>query len=217
MPLEMPARCRTLCLAALVGGVGGFSFAPAGPRGSTSRSGPIVSVESAAPAAAELSLKGAVAAASLPGPRAYKAYDESMEYRTLGTSDLLVSSCCLGTMTWGNQNTDAEAAGQLNLAWERGVNFLDTAECYPVPVRTVLCAMQCPYVMRHAMPLCDAPCDAPGARERGEAGRHGPRHRQVAADQRPRARRGRHRQQCAATGLEPQPSLLQPHKARTPA
>ena len=37
-------------------------------------------------------------------------------------------------MTWGNQNTDAEAAAQLDLAWDRGVNFLDTAECYPVPV-----------------------------------------------------------------------------------
>merc|ERR1719182_1006368 len=37
-------------------------------------------------------------------------------------------------MTWGNQNTDAEAAAQLDLAWDRGVNFLDTAEIYPVPV-----------------------------------------------------------------------------------
>eukprot|EP00316_Scyphosphaera_apsteinii_P023831 CAMPEP_0119314280 /NCGR_PEP_ID=MMETSP1333-20130426/32292_1 /TAXON_ID=418940 /ORGANISM="Scyphosphaera apsteinii, Strain RCC1455" /LENGTH=336 /DNA_ID=CAMNT_0007319361 /DNA_START=217 /DNA_END=1227 /DNA_ORIENTATION=- len=37
-------------------------------------------------------------------------------------------------MTWGNQNTDSEAAAQLNAAWELGVNFLDTAECYPVPV-----------------------------------------------------------------------------------
>ena len=37
-------------------------------------------------------------------------------------------------MTWGNQNTDEEAAAQLNLAWELGVNFLDTAEIYPVPV-----------------------------------------------------------------------------------
>lgn len=87
----------------------------------------------AAPPAKE-SLQSAVAAASLPGPRAYKAYDEAIALVKLGTSDLLVSSCCLGTMTWGNQNTDAEAAAQLDLAWDRGVNFLDTAECYPVPV-----------------------------------------------------------------------------------
>lgn len=46
----------------------------------------------------------------------------------------MVSSCCLGTMTWGCQNTDEEAAAQLNRAWERGCNFLDTAEIYPVPV-----------------------------------------------------------------------------------
>jgi len=51
----------------------------------------------------------------------------------LGDSDLLVSECCLGTMTWGNQNTEEEAHEQLNYAWECGVNFLDTAEMYPVP------------------------------------------------------------------------------------
>merc|ERR1719440_262692 len=58
----------------------------------------------------------------------------AMKYRKLGSSDMLVSSCCLGTMTWGNQNTDAEAAAQLDHAWDRGVNILDTAEIYPVPV-----------------------------------------------------------------------------------
>ena len=57
-----------------------------------------------------------------------------LQYRKLGKSDMMVSSCCLGTMTWGGQNTDEEAAAQLNLAWDRGVNFLDTAEIYPVPV-----------------------------------------------------------------------------------
>merc|ERR1719486_898608 len=46
----------------------------------------------------------------------------------------MVSRVCLGTMTWGNQNTDAEAAAQLNFAWDQGVNFLDTAEIYPVPI-----------------------------------------------------------------------------------
>merc|ERR1719201_3201555 len=59
----------------------------------------------------------------------------TMEHRQLGSSDMKVSSCCLGTMTWGCQNTDEEAAAQLNLAWEMGVNFLDTAEIYPVPVQ----------------------------------------------------------------------------------
>ena len=58
----------------------------------------------------------------------------TMQYRKLGTSDMMVSSCCMGTMTWGNQNTDEEAAAQLNIAWDRGCNFLDTAEIYPVPV-----------------------------------------------------------------------------------
>ena len=58
----------------------------------------------------------------------------SMTYNKLGSSDLLVSSCCLGTMTWGNQNTDEEAAAQMDMAWDLGCNFLDTAEIYPVPV-----------------------------------------------------------------------------------
>ncbi|GLI63769.1 hypothetical protein VaNZ11_006844 [Volvox africanus] len=51
----------------------------------------------------------------------------------LGESDLLVSACCLGTMTWGKQNTEAEAHEQLSYAWDQGINFLDTAEMYPVP------------------------------------------------------------------------------------
>lgn len=58
----------------------------------------------------------------------------TMDYRKLGSSDMTVSSCCLGTMTWGNQNSDEEAAAQMDAAWEMGVNFLDTAEIYPVPV-----------------------------------------------------------------------------------
>ena len=56
-----------------------------------------------------------------------------MEYRTLGTSNLKVSSLCLGTMTWGKQNTEEEAHQQLDYAHERGINFIDTAELYPVP------------------------------------------------------------------------------------
>ncbi|MFW5970117.1 MAG: aldo/keto reductase, partial [Halofilum sp. (in: g-proteobacteria)] len=58
-----------------------------------------------------------------------------MQYRPLGTTDLRVSEICLGTMTWGQQNTEAEAHAQLDLAVERGVNFIDTAEMYPVPAR----------------------------------------------------------------------------------
>ena len=56
-----------------------------------------------------------------------------MQKRRLGRSDLLVSRICLGTMTWGQQNTEAEGHEQLDFAFERGVNFLDTAELYSIP------------------------------------------------------------------------------------
>ena len=58
-----------------------------------------------------------------------------MEYRNLGQTDLKVTSVCLGTMTWGQQNTEKEAHEQLNYAVDRGINFIDTAEMYPVPGR----------------------------------------------------------------------------------
>ena len=58
-----------------------------------------------------------------------------MEYRHLGRSDLKVSSICLGTMTWGQQNTEKDAHEQLDYAVGRGINFIDTAEMYPVPGR----------------------------------------------------------------------------------
>ncbi|MDO8311100.1 MAG: NADP(H)-dependent aldo-keto reductase [Sideroxyarcus sp.] len=58
-----------------------------------------------------------------------------MEYRTLGSSDLKVSALSLGTMTFGEQNTEADAHAQLDYAVSRGVNFIDTAEMYPVPPR----------------------------------------------------------------------------------
>lgn len=58
-----------------------------------------------------------------------------MKMRRLGSSDLMVSSVCLGTMTFGQQNTEAEGHAQLDLAFERGVNFIDTAEMYAVPPR----------------------------------------------------------------------------------
>ena len=56
-----------------------------------------------------------------------------MEYRQLGRSDIKVSALCLGTMTWGTQNSEAEGHAQMDYAFERGVNFLDAAEMYPVP------------------------------------------------------------------------------------
>lgn len=58
-----------------------------------------------------------------------------MHKKPLGHTDILVSTICLGTMTWGEQNTEAEAHGQLDLAMELGVNFIDAAEMYPVPPR----------------------------------------------------------------------------------
>jgi aryl-alcohol dehydrogenase-like predicted oxidoreductase len=58
-----------------------------------------------------------------------------MQYVPLGNSPIQVSRICLGTMTFGQQNTEAEAHEQLNTAFSRGVNFIDAAEMYPVPSR----------------------------------------------------------------------------------
>ena len=57
----------------------------------------------------------------------------AIEMRPLGKTGLDVTSCCLGTMTWGEQNTEAEGHAQMEYALERGVNFWDTAEMYAVP------------------------------------------------------------------------------------
>lgn len=56
-----------------------------------------------------------------------------MQYTKLPHSSLEISKLCLGTMTFGEQNTQAEAFSQLDYALERGINFIDTAEMYPVP------------------------------------------------------------------------------------
>ena len=56
-----------------------------------------------------------------------------MIYSKLGHTDIEVSKICLGTMTFGEQNTESEAHDQLNFSLENGVNFIDTAEMYPVP------------------------------------------------------------------------------------
>ena len=54
-----------------------------------------------------------------------------MDYRKLGQSDIEVSEICLGSMTWGTQNSEAEGHAQIDYALEHGVNFIDTAELYP--------------------------------------------------------------------------------------
>jgi aryl-alcohol dehydrogenase-like predicted oxidoreductase len=56
-----------------------------------------------------------------------------MKMHQLGRTGLTVSRVCLGTMTFGEQNTEADAHSQLDYALERGINFVDTAEMYPVP------------------------------------------------------------------------------------
>ena len=58
-----------------------------------------------------------------------------MERRPLGRSGVDVTACCLGTMTWGQQNTEAEGHAQLDRAIDRGVDFIDTAELYSIPPR----------------------------------------------------------------------------------
>lgn len=56
-----------------------------------------------------------------------------MKYTTLPETNIKVSKICLGTMTWGNQNTESEGHAQMDMAVEKGINFFDTAELYPVP------------------------------------------------------------------------------------
>ena len=56
-----------------------------------------------------------------------------MKMKTLGRTDISVSEICLGTMTWGKQNTEAEGHQQMDYAVEQGINFFDTAEMYAVP------------------------------------------------------------------------------------
>lgn len=56
-----------------------------------------------------------------------------MEYRKLGRTGLDVSLICLGTMTWGQQNTEAEGHAQMDYALDQGINFFDTAELYSIP------------------------------------------------------------------------------------
>lgn len=56
-----------------------------------------------------------------------------MKYTTLPHTNIKISKICLGTMTWGRQNTQNEAFSQMDMALDKGINFFDTAELYPVP------------------------------------------------------------------------------------
>jgi len=69
-----------------------------------------------------------------------------MEYRKLGRTDIEVSVLCLGTMTWGEQNTRTGAHAQLDAALAAGVNFIDTAELYPVPPKAETCTLTEQYI-----------------------------------------------------------------------
>ncbi len=59
-----------------------------------------------------------------------------MRYNKLGKTDVLVSALCLGSMTWGTQNTKDEGHTQIDMALDHGINFIDTAEMYPVNPRS---------------------------------------------------------------------------------
>lgn len=74
------------------------------------------------------------------GPRRAEAFDPllfrwsiELQFRELGRSGLKVSVIALGTMTWGQQNSEADGHAQIDAALEAGINFIDTAEMYPVP------------------------------------------------------------------------------------
>ena len=54
-----------------------------------------------------------------------------MQFRKLGRSEIEVSQYCLGSMTWGTQNSEAEGHAQIDAALDAGINFIDTAEMYP--------------------------------------------------------------------------------------
>ena len=58
-----------------------------------------------------------------------------MNFKKLGNTDLKVSTICLGTMTWGEQNTQKDAFNQMDYAVDQGINFFDTAELYAVPMK----------------------------------------------------------------------------------
>ena len=66
-----------------------------------------------------------------------------MNYKKLGTTNIDISTICLGTMTWGEQNSQEEAFEQMDFSLENGVNFWDTAELYAVPPRAATFGHTC--------------------------------------------------------------------------
>ncbi|XP_039116747.1 LOW QUALITY PROTEIN: protein tas-like [Dioscorea cayenensis subsp. rotundata] len=74
---------------------------------------------------------------SMPIPVKAKqtAQKNALQYRKLGDSDLQISEITLGTMTFGEQNTEKEAHDMLNYSFEQGINTIDTAEAYPIPMK----------------------------------------------------------------------------------
>ena len=66
--------------------------------------------------------------------------------RPLGETDIHVSRICLGTMTWGEQNTEQEAHQQMDYAVDQGINFFDAAEMYPVPPKADTCGLTEQYI-----------------------------------------------------------------------
>ncbi|CAL5395220.1 unnamed protein product [Camellia sinensis] len=64
-----------------------------------------------------------------------QAQKSALQYKKLGDSDLLISEITLGTMTFGEQNTEKEAHEMLSYAFENGINALDTSEAYPIPMK----------------------------------------------------------------------------------
>ncbi len=69
-----------------------------------------------------------------------------MKQVKLGSSDLQVSEVCLGSMTWGSQNTQADAFEQIDYALDQGINFIDTAELYAVPPKAETCGLTEQYI-----------------------------------------------------------------------
>ena len=69
-----------------------------------------------------------------------------MKFRQLGKTDLKVSLLCLGTMSFGEQNTEKEAHEQLDCAIDAGINFIDTAEMYAIPPKEETCGLTEKYI-----------------------------------------------------------------------
>src|SRR6476620_10050966 len=74
-------------------------------------------------------LRSSACSSSWAGPKS----EAHMDYRRLGRSDVKVSAIGLGTMTFGEQNTEADGHAQIDYALDRGITMFDAAEVYPVP------------------------------------------------------------------------------------